>query len=146
MVKIFFMSDRKDFLYICGLWIWIWLSYSFDIITSPSCLLLLLPPFLAAEHGHSFFSPLRLVFSIRRNERQQRSFLSSCLKFLNISPSTAVAVRDDLKTAQKGRFDTWFICNRLTLPNLSPRLPIKQPRQIDLRKGNSGGRYQWSGC
>lgn len=37
MVKIFFMSDRKDFLYVCGLWIWIWLSYSFDIITSPSC-------------------------------------------------------------------------------------------------------------
>lgn len=43
------------------------------------------------------------------------------------------------ENSQKGWFDTWFICNRLPLPNPSPRLPIKQPGQIDLRKGNSGG-------
>lgn len=79
------------------------------------------------------------------NQCLQRSFLCACLKFLNISPSTAVAVRDDLKTAKKGRFDTWFICNRLFLPNPSLCLPIKQPRQIDLRNGNSGGQHQWLG-
>lgn len=35
-------------------------------------------------------------------QHQLGSFLTSCLKFLNISPSTAVAVSDDLKTAKKG--------------------------------------------
>lgn len=45
-----------------------------------------------------FFFSLSLHF----NQCQQRSFLSSRPKFLNISPSTAVAVRDDLKTAKKG--------------------------------------------
>lgn len=67
MVKIFFTSYRKDFLYIyiymCGLWIWIWFSYSFEIITSPSCVLASPSSFPAAEHGHSFFFPLRVLFS-----------------------------------------------------------------------------------
>lgn len=66
MVKIFFMSDQKDFIYIyiymCGLWIWIWLSYSFEIITSPSCVFASPSSFPAAEHGHSFFS-LCVLFS-----------------------------------------------------------------------------------
>lgn len=43
-----------------------------------------------------------LSLSLHFNQCQQRSFLSSRPKFLNISPSTAVAVRDDLKTAKKG--------------------------------------------
>jgi len=45
----------------------------------------------------------------------------------------------------KGRFDTWYICNRLSLPNPSLCLPITQPRQIDLRMRNSGGRHLWLG-
>lgn len=35
-------------------------------------------------------------------QQQLGSFLTSCLKFLNISLSTAIAVSDDLKTAKKG--------------------------------------------
>lgn len=43
-----------------------------------------------------------LAFFLYLAQRQLWRFFSSCLKFLNISQSTAVPVRDDLKTAKKG--------------------------------------------
>lgn len=109
-----------------------------------------LPHFASVSSIHvcidwTFFLSPFLFSSIHCNQTSVKKLFPLLSHISKYIPLYSCCCQGWPENSQKRRFDTWFICNRLSLPNPSLCLPIKQPRQIDLRKRNSGGQHQWLG-
>lgn len=89
--------------------------------------------------GNAYLLPF-LVFTMNPLSVALYSFVWSFWIYITFC---SCCCQDWPENRQKGRSDTWFIYNRLSLPNLSLRLPTEQPRQIDLRIRNSGVWHMW---